>query len=361
MLSPKLTYDNKYESKTALGQTYPSIANLYGATYEVILPKDYLHLLNCICVYKVNKTFKCYDANTYVQFAATRLTADLWSTIINDFYRKPLPERPYYYIHNVNKQVNLPTNIFNGTSGTDQVSNSINVYNISAIQEQATGNASGLILQDNSKIYDALANSGISIVETIKDQKPAVASNGHVYFTFNNIKYYLWYDVNTDTISFRTADENPWFQSENTVNSLAPIIAVKGSISAEFPRKTVLKSSESADSNTVSLIEKPANLRHSNQSDVRLEIRYGKDNTVFELVEVIIDYIKSPQYIRLTQEQLDLTEDTSQIMEFPDYVCQEIINELVTIVMENNNDPRLQTHVAVSQSIASPTQQQTTS
>ena len=40
----------------------------------------------------------------------------------------------------------------------------------------------------------------------------------------------------------------------------------------------------------------------------------------------------------LTQEQLDYTEDNSQILEFPDYVCQEIINELVHLVMENNSD-----------------------
>ena len=61
-----------------------------------------------------------------------------------------------------------------------------------------------------------------------------------------------------------------------------------------------------------------------------------------------MDYIKSPQYIRITQEQLDLTEDTSQIMEFPDYVIQEIINELVHIVMENSGDARLQTHIPIS-------------
>jgi len=36
-----------------------------------------------------------------------------------------------------------------------------------------------------------------------------------------------------------------------------------------------------------------------------------------------------------------LTEDTSQIMEFPDYVNQEIINELVHLVMVHSNDPRL--------------------
>jgi hypothetical protein len=77
-----------------------------------------------------------------------------------------------------------------------------------------------------------------------------------------------------------------------------------------------------------------------------------RDDSVFELKLVHVDYIKTPQYIRLTPEQLDLTVDTSQIMEFPDYVCQEIINELVHIVMENASDPRLANHVAVSQSVA---------
>ena len=90
-----------------------------------------------------------------------------------------------------------------------------------------------------------------------------------------------------------------------------------------------------------------------------MEIRYGKDNTVFELIEVSVDYVKTPQYLLLTQEQLDLTEDTSQIMEFPDYICQEIINEVVKIILEQNANPRLQTFIPVNTSIATPTSQQT--
>ena len=50
--------------------------------------------------------------------------------------------------------------------------------------------------------------------------------------------------------------------------------------------------------------------------------------------------------------------DTSDVLEFPDYVCWEIINELVHIIMENISDQRLQTHPVVSQSIANPTQAQ---
>jgi hypothetical protein len=49
------------------------------ATYEVIMPSDYLHILNCICIYNVNKTYKCYNAGDTWRAAATRLTADMYS------------------------------------------------------------------------------------------------------------------------------------------------------------------------------------------------------------------------------------------------------------------------------------------
>jgi len=45
------------------------------------------------------------------------------------------------------------------------------------------------------------------------------------------------------------------------------------------------------------------------------------------------------------------------MMEFPDYVCQEIINELVHLVMENAGSQHLPTHMQVTQSIANPAQQ----
>ena len=107
----------------------------------------------------------------------------------------------------------------------------------------------------------------------------------------------------------------------------------------------------------VSLVEKPSAIRVGNTSNVRCEIRYGKDDSLFQLAEVQVDYVKCPQFIRLTQEQIDLTEDTSQIMEFPDYVNQEIINELVHLVMERVNDPRLSNNMQISNTIARPTGQ----
>lgn len=243
-------------------------SKLFGATYEVTLPSDYLHILNCVCIYKVNKNWKCYNAGDYVQFAAKRLTADSWSVIVNDYYNRPLPERPYFYIHNININNTVPTNP---------------------------------ITSDNPNGTDMATK----------------------------------YDVTTSTSSVGGVDGTAGKSNFNRTITLGE-----------------------PDKRSVSTVERDAGTRYGNASNVRMEIRYGHDNSVFSLEKVFIDYIKSPQTIRLTQEQVNLTEDTSQIMEFPDYVCQEIINELTMLVMENTADPRLQTNPTVTQSIANPAQQQ---
>jgi hypothetical protein len=41
-------------------------SKIFGATYEVDLPDDYLHILNCVCIYKLTKNHKCYDKGNYV-------------------------------------------------------------------------------------------------------------------------------------------------------------------------------------------------------------------------------------------------------------------------------------------------------
>ena len=243
-------------------------SKLFGATYEVTLPSDYLHILNCVCIYKVNKNWKCYNEGDYVQFAAKRLTADSWSVIVNDYYNRPLPERPYFYIHNININDTVPTNP---------------------------------ITSDNPNGTDIATK----------------------------------YEVTTST------------------SSVGGVDGTDGK--SNFSRTITLGK---PDNRSVSTVERDAGTRYGNASNVRMEIRYGHDNSIFSLEKVFIDYIKSPQTIRLTQEQVNLTEDTSQIMEFPDYVCQEIINELTMLVMENTADPRLQTNPTVTQSIANPAHQQ---
>lgn len=286
----KTAYDGQSPSDTTtyatassyLSADHSQIQSLNGATYEVFMPIDYLHMLNCVCIYYVAKQKDCWDAGSYIQIPATRLTADSWSQIVTDIYNRPSPMRPYYYIHNQASSITIPTSPVTAVEG--------------GVSDTNPAGYTGTDMPIGG--YKVTSDNG------------AIATN--------------------------TSDES--------------------GAGSNFQRTFKLKNGEV--SKDISLVEKPTAVRVANPSNVRCEIRYGKDDSLFQLVEVQIDYVKSPQFIRLTQEQIDLTEDTSQIMEFPDYVNQEIINELVHLVMEHSNDPRLANNIQMTNTIARPTGQQ---
>ena len=76
-------------------------------------------------------------------------------------------------------------------------------------------------------------------------------------------------------------------------------------------------------------------------NNVLLQIRVGATD-VFKVVNIYIDYLKTPQYIRLSQRQFDMDIDTSQVLEFPEYICQEILHTLVKLLLENYSDAGVQ-------------------
>lgn len=87
----------------------------------------------------------------------------------------------------------------------------------------------------------------------------------------------------------------------------------------------------------------------SNIYDSILEIKCGSGNNVSEIT---IDYVRAPQEIKLTDADIYSITDTTQDLEFPDYVCFEIVNIFTKLLMENAGDPRLQTNFAVNQTIS---------
>lgn len=88
-----------------------------------------------------------------------------------------------------------------------------------------------------------------------------------------------------------------------------------------------------------------------------MQIKCGKDPN-YTLHSVFIDYLCAPQYLTLDPTQLDTVTDTSQIIEFPDYVVYEIINDIVKLILENQSNPRIQTHTAVNTTIPQQLEQQ---
>ena len=101
-------------------------------------------------------------------------------------------------------------------------------------------------------------------------------------------------------------------------------------------------------------VNRISQVRYGNPTNVRIEIRFGQGVQPYQLDSIYVDYLRAPQYIQLTQDELDLVQDTSQMMEFPDWVCYEIINELVKLILENTSNSRLNTAVAVSTSVPQP-------
>lgn len=190
---------------------------LQAACYVAQLPSDYFHLLNCIVEYTTTKKFKCYAASEKVYFGCKRLTADMYSGIIHNYYAKPSYKNPYFYIHNDAQQ----------------------------------------------------------------------------------------------TVTVNTAPS------------------------------------------TLNEVKLPGN-RVGNSEPILIEIRYGLDKTLFPVTGIQIDYLRMPQWMSLTQDLIDDDVDTSATVEFPDYVCQEIINELVSLLMENASNPRLNTNIPVNQTVSDP-------
>lgn len=242
ILKPQLVHVNREDIDIDV------LSYLNSGSCYVDMPNDYLHLLNCVCLFK-KKSKACQNEYTIMQVGATKLTADNRQSVMEDVYNRPSVKKPYYYIHN-----------------QSNVTNKIEV----------------------DKLHTTTTND-------------------------------LIYTNGIPTLNDANSNFQRTFDYENVV-------------------------------------EKVAGSRQSNASTVRVEIHCGSGSNNLSAVQ--IDYLKAPQFIRLTQEQLDCDEDISQIMEFPDYVNQEIINELVNLVMRKTNDPSLQAHMQITQSIARPTGQQ---
>ena len=272
---------------------------LRGATYFVDMPDDYLHLLNCICLFDVNKNKECWNAGDVMVVGATKLTADSWSSVVDDVYNQPTKKRPYYYVHNQN-----------------------DIYTYESDNSEA-GIKAGDLTERNSMIPTAI--------------NPDNRVDGNANDKFHTLGYSTYTEAGQD-----------WGELGGESN-------FPRTFDVDFDGNGAIAED---GSETFSSIEKPAGSRHANSSRVKVEIRCGRDKSnIFSLSAVQIDYVKAPQFIRLTQEQLDSDEDISQVMEFPDYVNQEIINELVNLVMRKTNDPSLNAHMQMTQTIARPTGQ----
>ncbi len=90
----------------------------------------------------------------------------------------------------------------------------------------------------------------------------------------------------------------------------------------------------------------------------KLEVRVGVLDPFFEIDSVDVTYLKKPEAVVLSSVQRDSLSDTSAVIEFPDYICNEVIKLVTQFILENNKDNRLQTFSAINPDTTSPNVQQ---
>lgn len=242
-----VTPTSKYGGISSLGDVTGQ-NSFQGATYEAMLPSDYLHLLNCVCSFYVHKNHKCYDAGTFVQFGATRLTSDLYGQIINNFYMKPSYKRPYYFLHNVNQYDTntIPTNPWNGKTGTASDGTDM----VAKYYSVKPGSAEDIYVEKQPGDSNA----------------PRTITLGHTSETTKT--YYIGSTEASlqpqEGDIFWTEDEKYYFGS-----------ADKTTRKQEYDGYVVTSSITKVDED-LSLVERNAAHRYGNNSGVRIELRVGK-------------------------------------------------------------------------------------
>ena len=209
------------------------------------------------------------------------------------------------------------------------------------------------IQQSNFKCYNKGDTVHFPVRRLTSDMYTQILNNAYMRPMYKRPYYYLS-AINTNTVAQSEGD-----RLYNKPGSLT------GMNASDLPTKEgedvlALQKGTIPENKSYGLIdsETQAGDRLSNSSTVRLELRFGNDATIFKPTALYIDYIKSPMYVRLTQEQIDSTIDYSQVLEFPDYVCFEITNIFVRLLMENSSDPRLQTNIPLNTTIYNPAAQQ---
>jgi hypothetical protein len=136
-------------------------------------------------------------------------------------------------------------------------------------------------------------------------------------------------------------------------NSLSIPANWASDISVLDARVNQLINKEAGDNNVHNAVESATDLidNESVLTGPGLTINYGNDSSVHKLQKVQVIYLKTPAMVKLSAEQADSETDTSQVLEFPDHVCLQIIKEAVKLFMVKSGDPSVQGYVALNTDI----------
>lgn len=316
---------------------------IFDNVYSTYLPDDYFHILNCIVAFKMNRQKNCHAKDSLVFKGAKRLSSNANSAILNNYYLKPSYKNPYFYINNVDVR------------GGEE---------LGGIETLKKINSQAIVWEVNLKNVNVPEG-----VDSLRDLTAEFVFGDETVLRYplSNIPYTASQskDIQSlyrDLLKIKNQSINP------DVSSTADPSLIRGLkvdyVDSDCLEVALLKcvlfritgkhlgAIEIENGGMVDFMQdKGAGIRYGNKTKARIEIRYGSDKTIATPQYIMVDYLKVPQQISLTQAELNDIEDNSQRLEFPDYVIYEIINRLVMLLLENTGNPRVQIQAGVNQTV----------
>lgn len=317
------------------------------------LPKDYLHMLNVYASYEIND--RCIDSKKIIGFPVSRLPSKAEFNILNNAYFKPSNKRMYYTIGTVSQQISQkltpsleddePSNLFQNSNFV-LTKEDKDVHDIEYPKYRLYINEGDVLVKQ--KIVLKLRHLLEDPYD--KDEKDLeININLDVGGENNLINVYrtLLKVINqNEGLNFLSVDMIDDYNLELTTYGYKYNIIEQPKETDDETQKDSIKIKRI--DNTDFLTENKSYKRISSNQEMNLQLYY---KYLPSQAVITIDYIRSPQRIELSQEQLDDIEDNSQILEFQEYVLNEIINKIVLLILENNGNPRIQTNPAINQTI----------
>lgn len=86
-------------------------------------------------------------------------------------------------------------------------------------------------------------------------------------------------------------------------------------------------------------------------NDVRVDLYVGVAEPKMKLDKITVDYLKIPDKVVLNEADVwdASSNDNSQVLEFPDYLKNQLVSKVVTYLIEISGDPRFNTYVQLNQ------------
>jgi hypothetical protein len=81
-----------------------------------------------------------------------------------------------------------------------------------------------------------------------------------------------------------------------------------------------------------------------------IRVYLGDEEKALTLEKVVVRYLRLPESVTISEEELYVNEgDTSQVLELPNNLFNELVNKVVDSILERNENPRINTHIPMNQ------------